>query len=90
MELMCVCVGFEKPLEACCGYGGPLHNYNKDLAKNCGLKTVVNGKEVFVGACKNPKVRVNWDGYHYTEAANKFVFDRISTGAFSDPRIPFN
>jgi hypothetical protein len=43
-----------------------------------------------VGSCDNPSVRVDWDGVHYTEAANKFVFDRISTGAFSDPPIPLN
>ena len=40
------------------------------------------------GSCDDPSVRVVWDGIHYTEAANKFVFERISTGAFSDPPVP--
>ena len=48
----------------------------------------VNGSQIFVGSCECPLVRVNWDGIHYIEAANKFVFDQISTGAFSDPSIP--
>ncbi|KAI9097802.1 hypothetical protein K1719_025573 [Acacia pycnantha] len=82
--------GFKKPLEACCGYGGPPHNYDRDPSKNCGMRSVVNGTEVVVGACENPSVRVNWDGYHFTEAANRFLFNRISTGAFSDPRLPLS
>ena len=40
------------------------------------------------GSCDDPSVRVVWDGIHYTEAANKFIFEQISTGAFSDPPIP--
>ena len=84
------CAGFEKALEACCGYGGPPYNYVNDPDKNCGMRRVVKGREEVVGACENPSVRVNWDGFDFTEAANKFVFDRIFTGAFSYPGLPFS
>ena len=70
---------------ACCGYGG---NYNYSEAAPCGETLSVNGTNITVGSCKDPSVRVNWDGIHLTEAANKFVFDRVSTGGFSDPPIP--
>ncbi|KAK4274009.1 hypothetical protein QN277_017303 [Acacia crassicarpa] len=57
------------------------------------LRNEVGGewnRRVVVGACENPSVRVNWDGYHFTEVANRFLFNRISTGAFSDPRLPLS
>ncbi|KAL6210271.1 hypothetical protein ACLB2K_015504 [Fragaria x ananassa] len=77
--------GFELPLVACCGYGG---KYNYNSSAGCGTTITVNGSQIFVGSCKNPSTRVNWDGIHYTEAAAKFVFDKISTGAYSDPPLP--
>ncbi|XP_020599287.1 GDSL esterase/lipase At3g26430 [Phalaenopsis equestris] len=78
--------GFEHPLMACCGHGGA-YNYNKTIG--CGSKTVVNGTEiVLANSCKEPLKRVNWDGVHYTEAANKWIFDQISEGTFSDPHLP--
>nr|POE76450.1 esterase [Quercus suber] len=77
--------GFELPLIACCGYGG-IYNYSSSI--DCGTTITVDGSQIFVGSCERPSVRVNWDGIHYTEAANKFVFNKISNGAFSDPPIP--
>ncbi|KAG2708996.1 hypothetical protein I3843_05G199800 [Carya illinoinensis] len=77
--------GFELPLVACCGYGG---KYNYSSSVGCGGTVTVNRSQIFVGSCERPSVRVNWDGIHYTEAANKFVFAQISTGAFSDPPVP--
>ena len=47
-----------------------------------------NRSQIYVGSCERPLVRVNWDGIHYTDAANKLFFYQISTGAFSDPSIP--
>ncbi|KAK2399490.1 GDSL esterase/lipase [Trifolium repens] len=79
--------GFELPLVACCGYGG---KYNNNGTNTCGESIHINGTKHVVGSCKNPSKRVIWDGTHYTEAANKFVFDQISTGAFTDPPIPLN
>lgn len=79
--------GFELPLVACCGYGG---EYNYSSSVGCGGTIDVNGTEIFVSSCERPSVRVNWDGIHYTEAANKFIFDQISTGAFSEPLLPLS
>ncbi|RWV99412.1 hypothetical protein GW17_00037678, partial [Ensete ventricosum] len=78
--------GFEHPLVACCGHGG---KYNYNIHWGCGSKTIVNGTEVLVGkACQHPLKRICWDGVHYTEAANKWVYDQIVEGALSDPPIP--
>ncbi|MBA0605931.1 hypothetical protein Godav_018459, partial [Gossypium davidsonii] len=77
--------GFERPLVACCGYGGK-YNYGRDAA--CGETINVNGKKIMVGSCKDPSVRVSWDGVHFTEAANKFAFNLVSSGNFSNPPIP--
>ncbi|KAG5041904.1 hypothetical protein JHK87_005819 [Glycine soja] len=80
--------GFEEPLRACCGHGG---KYNYNLHIGCGAKIKAHGKEILVGKpCKDPSVWVNWDGVHYTEAANKWVFDQIVDGSFSDPPIPLS
>ncbi|KAL3501118.1 hypothetical protein ACH5RR_035567 [Cinchona calisaya] len=78
--------GFEHPLRACCGHGGK-YNYNARLG--CGSKIMVKGKEVMIGkSCKDPSVMINWDGGHYTQAANKWIFDKIVDGSYSDPHIP--
>ncbi|CAL2235155.1 unnamed protein product [Prunus armeniaca] len=53
--------GFELPLVACCGYGG---KYNYNSSSGCGGTARVNGSQIFVGSCKDPSVRVNWDGVH--------------------------
>lgn len=79
-------LGFELPLVACCGYGG---KYNYSNSAECGATVKVNGSQIFVGSCKRPSARVIWDGIHYTEAAAKLVFDKISAGEFSDPPLPF-
>ncbi|XP_027352420.1 GDSL esterase/lipase At3g26430-like [Abrus precatorius] len=80
--------GFKEPLRACCGHGGK-YNYNVHIG--CGTKIKINGTEILVGkSCKDPSVKINWDGVHYTQAANKWVFDKIVDGSFSDPPIPLN
>ncbi|KAE9605854.1 putative alpha-L-fucosidase [Lupinus albus] len=79
--------GFEKPHVACCGYGGE-YNYNVNVP--CGSAINTNGTEKLVGSCEKPSDRIVWDGIHYTEAANKFVFCKIATGAFNDPPVPLN
>ncbi|XP_062097943.1 GDSL esterase/lipase ENOD8-like [Humulus lupulus] len=75
--------GFDHPFVTCCGYGGGEYNYDNNVT--CGGTTTANGTKICVGSCQQPSNRVIWDGVHYTEAANRFVFDRIVTGDFSDP-----
>ncbi|TMW98456.1 hypothetical protein EJD97_004009 [Solanum chilense] len=80
--------GFEHPLQACCGHGG---KYNYNMNHGCGSKIKVKGKEIILGkSCKNPSKRINWDGVHFTEAANKWMFQQIVNGLYSDPPLPLN
>uniref|UniRef100_A0A0E0EDR6 Esterase n=1 Tax=Oryza meridionalis TaxID=40149 RepID=A0A0E0EDR6_9ORYZ len=75
------------PMLTCCGYGGG--RYNFDDRVGCGGKVKVNGTWVVAGkSCDDPLKRVSWDGVHFTEAANKFVFDQIAGGKLSDPPVP--
>ncbi|KNA25715.1 hypothetical protein SOVF_003360 [Spinacia oleracea] len=78
--------GFEKPLVACCGIGG---KYNFNNTMRCGSTEIVGGKEILIAkSCNNPSKRVNWDGIHYTEAANKWIFDQINkNSSYLDPSI---
>ncbi|KAG2646498.1 GDSL esterase/lipase ACHE-like [Panicum virgatum] len=78
-------LGFDDPLLTCCGHGG---RYNFDLNIGCGGKKQVNGTWMMGNSCEDPSKRVSWDGVHFTEAANKFVFDQIVAGALSDPPVP--
>ncbi|XP_073013477.1 GDSL esterase/lipase At3g26430-like [Typha latifolia] len=79
--------GFEHPLRACCGFGGGKYNFN--ATARCGKTANINGIDVLLGkSCKDPLKRINWDGVHYTESANKWIFDRISAGRYSDPPVP--
>ena len=74
------------PLVACCGQGG-MYNFNEIV--QCGQTKQVNGTvKSITSSCQKPSTRVSWDGFHYTEAANKIISDQISTGAFSDPPLP--
>ncbi|RDX86297.1 GDSL esterase/lipase, partial [Mucuna pruriens] len=75
--------GFEQGVIACCGHGG---KYNFNNTARCGATQRVNGTEIVVAkSCKDPSVRIIWDGIHYTEAANNFIFQQILNGSFSDP-----
>ncbi|XVE73188.1 hypothetical protein DITRI_Ditri11bG0097400 [Diplodiscus trichospermus] len=76
--------GFQQPLAACCGYGGPPLNFDIRIA--CGLTKNLDGSIVTAKACNNTAEYINWDGSHYTEAANRFVADLILTGNYSDSR----
>ncbi|XP_020547403.1 LOW QUALITY PROTEIN: GDSL esterase/lipase At3g26430 [Sesamum indicum] len=78
-------LGFENPFLVCCGHGGK-YNYNRFV--KCGSKRVVNGTEIVLAkSCKDPSVRISWDGTHFTEAANRWIFDQIVDGSFSDPPV---
>uniref|UniRef100_A0A0E0DLN5 Esterase n=1 Tax=Oryza meridionalis TaxID=40149 RepID=A0A0E0DLN5_9ORYZ len=68
--------GFERPLMACCGHGGPPYNYAN--LKTCGQPTAT--------ACPEGERHVIWDGVHYTEDANAIVARKVLSGDFSSPR----
>nr|XP_043636996.1 GDSL esterase/lipase At3g26430-like isoform X2 [Erigeron canadensis] len=79
-------LGFGDPFLVCCGIGG---KYNFNNARRCGSTEIVNGKQILIAkSCEDPSSRINWDGVHFTEAANKWIYDQISNGAFSDPPVP--
>ncbi|CAI0395363.1 unnamed protein product, partial [Linum tenue] len=68
---------------ACCGYGGPPLNF--DSRVDCGVTKTVDGSTVTANPCDDTSEYVNWDGIHYTEAANRFVSQQVLSGNFSDP-----
>ncbi|XP_027367259.1 GDSL esterase/lipase At1g54790-like isoform X2 [Abrus precatorius] len=83
--------GFEQPIMACCGYGGPPLNY--DSRVSCGLTKILNGTTITAKGCNDSSVYVNWDGIHYTEAANQYVASQIlSRNYYNTPladKMPF-
>ncbi|XP_020275349.1 GDSL esterase/lipase At1g54790-like [Asparagus officinalis] len=83
--------GFENSTAACCGYGGPPLNY--DSRVGCGQTKILNGSSATAEECSDATEYVNWDGIHYTEAANMHVASQILTGKYSDPpfsdKMPF-
>ena len=77
--------GFKQPLATCCGYGGLPLNFDNRIA--CGQTKILNGSFVTAIPCNNTAEYVNWDGNHYTEAANEYVSSQILTGNYSDPPL---
>lgn len=71
--------GFENPLMACCGYGGPPYNYKLNHA--CG----VPGFNV----CDDGSKFISWDGVHYTEAANAVFASKTLSTNYSTPPLQF-
>uniref|UniRef100_A0A0D3AFJ7 Uncharacterized protein n=1 Tax=Brassica oleracea var. oleracea TaxID=109376 RepID=A0A0D3AFJ7_BRAOL len=72
---------FDQSIMVCCGTGGPPLNYNDQI--NCGSTGTSNGTTVTSNACNDSSKYVNWDGIHYTEAANRFVSQKILSGTYS-------
>lgn len=73
--------GFVDPLGYCCKHSGNntrLHCWNKDT---------VNGTVAYATPCHNPSEYISWDSIHYTEAANRWVANRIFDGSFSNPPV---
>ncbi|XP_015875168.3 GDSL esterase/lipase At1g54790-like [Ziziphus jujuba] len=78
--------GFKNPKLACCGYGGPPFNFDRQIM--CGQTQIINGTSVTAKACSSSTEYISWDGVHFTEAANQYVASQILTGKYSDP--PFS
>ena len=81
-------LGFKEGIAACCGYGGGALNYDSRIACGETKSLDLNGSMVSANPCDNATEYVNWDGNHYTEAANSFVSSQLLTGKFSDPPTP--
>ncbi|KAI3730887.1 hypothetical protein L1987_62067 [Smallanthus sonchifolius] len=80
-------IGFGDPFLVCCGHGGK-HNF--DNAFWCGMMKTVNGTKIISKSCEDPSSRIIWDGIHFTEAANRWVYSQIADGAYSDQPVPLN
>ncbi|KAH6793980.1 GDSL-like Lipase/Acylhydrolase superfamily protein [Perilla frutescens var. hirtella] len=78
--------GFKEALAACCGYGGLPLNYDSRIG--CGGTQVLNGSVVRAEACTNSTQYVNWDGNHYTEAANHYISSQILAGNYLHSPTP--
>ncbi|KFK37921.1 hypothetical protein AALP_AA3G047600 [Arabis alpina] len=74
--------GFDHSIMVCCGTGGPPLNYNNQV--HCGSTATLNGTIIIAKPCNDSSKYVNWDGIHYTEAANRFVARHILTGKYSE------
>ncbi|XP_077236622.1 GDSL esterase/lipase At5g14450-like isoform X2 [Tasmannia lanceolata] len=74
--------GFIDPFRICCGH------FIGETYVGCGVTRNINGTEVTGSPCGNPSIHVYWDGAHYTEAANRWVFSHIINGSLSDPQLP--
>lgn len=72
--------GFSGPLTTCCGSGGPPYNYDERVT--CGTP----GYQV----CGDGSRFINWDGIHYTEAANAIVAKRLLSTNYSTPKLAFD
>ncbi|GAV78717.1 Lipase_GDSL domain-containing protein [Cephalotus follicularis] len=79
--------GFKQPLAACCGYGGPPLNFDSRIA--CGQTKNLNGSIVTANSCDTTSEYVNWDGNHYTEAANQYISSQILSGPPLSVNMPF-
>ncbi|KAJ0514949.1 putative alpha-L-fucosidase [Helianthus annuus] len=78
--------GFVDPFLVCCGHGG---KYNFNIAMRCGWTKMVNGTKTMIAkSCEDPSSRIMWDGLHFTEVANRWIYNQIADGAYSDPPIP--
>lgn len=81
-------IGFDHSIMVCCGTGGPPLNYDDQVG--CGKTASSNGTIKTAKPCYDSSKYVNWDGIHYTEAANRYVALHILTGKYSETASSLN
>ncbi|KAL6643203.1 hypothetical protein ACP70R_021384 [Stipagrostis hirtigluma subsp. patula] len=69
--------GTDGVFRTCCGSGGGRYNFNRSTP--CGTPGV--------SACEDPSAYLNWDGVHFSEAANRRIADGWLRGPFAHPPI---
>ncbi|MED6183705.1 hypothetical protein PIB30_040257 [Stylosanthes scabra] len=62
--------------KVCCGGGGP---YNFNDTALCGDEEVI--------ACDDPSEYIYWDGYHFTEAAYRWMAKGLVYGPYTSPKL---
>ncbi|KAK8967709.1 GDSL esterase/lipase LIP-4 [Platanthera guangdongensis] len=72
--------GFQSPVMACCGHGGPPYNFDANIG--CGNPACQ--------VCSENTKYISWDGVHYTEAANTIVASKILSAQYSNPKLKFD
>ncbi|XP_019157344.1 PREDICTED: GDSL esterase/lipase At1g28600-like [Ipomoea nil] len=65
-----------RTLDACCGSEGP---YNVDNSIDCGYPSS--------NVCADPSSYIDWDGPHFTEAANRWIAKGLLNGLYTNPNI---
>uniref|UniRef100_A0A7N0VLY4 GDSL esterase/lipase n=1 Tax=Kalanchoe fedtschenkoi TaxID=63787 RepID=A0A7N0VLY4_KALFE len=75
--------GFGDPLGFCC-------KYHEGSPRGCWETRLVNGTDINPSSCSDPSKYISWDSAHYTDAASKWVSDRILSGSLSDPQVPIS
>lgn len=81
--------GFSATNIACCGV--PSSPYNVNRLVPCGPPgvdiTVEPPAFLQASSCSNPSSHMYWDGFYTTDAANKYITQKILTGQYFD--VPF-
>ncbi|KAL4275036.1 hypothetical protein AHAS_Ahas20G0067000 [Arachis hypogaea] len=66
-------------IKVCCGGGGP-YNFNETAV--CGEAGAI--------ACDDPSEYIYWDGYHFTEAAYRWMAKALFHGPYTFPKFSFS
>ncbi|KAL2608290.1 hypothetical protein R1flu_026863 [Riccia fluitans] len=73
-------------LKSCCGVPS---SYNFNPRVQCGETGIIDGGVYLESVtCPDPTTYSVWDGYHYTEAANRYFVQQLLSGRYFDP--PFS
>lgn len=76
--------GIEYPFRACCGYGGGVYNYDRDV--ECGEEgKYINGTHVEATKCETPSLYLIWDTLHPIESFCYHLAQGVLSGTHLSP-----